>query len=154
MQAFHQLFSGKPNASTLSPELNAQIITVSEHKPNKIFKVRFLVIIQSLVWKLNCHLLSPGSVRLPAQWEWFTASARLACCHGESAHSPGEVINENSTTDSHNCAFSSPTVGPQHPCRLVCRVLWVWVTSLASFLLRCPACCHLTLRWFLQPPTH
>uniref|UniRef100_A0A669CNM4 Ribosomal RNA processing 12 homolog n=1 Tax=Oreochromis niloticus TaxID=8128 RepID=A0A669CNM4_ORENI len=27
MQAFHQLFSGKPNASTLSPELNAQIIT-------------------------------------------------------------------------------------------------------------------------------
>ncbi|KAE8280602.1 RRP12-like protein [Larimichthys crocea] len=27
MQAFHRLFSGKPNASTLSPELNAQIIT-------------------------------------------------------------------------------------------------------------------------------
>ncbi|XP_029377784.1 RRP12-like protein isoform X3 [Echeneis naucrates] len=27
MQAFHKLFSGKPNASTLSPELNAQIIT-------------------------------------------------------------------------------------------------------------------------------
>ncbi|XP_024153489.1 RRP12-like protein isoform X2 [Oryzias melastigma] len=27
MQAFHSLFSGKPNASTLSPELNAQIIT-------------------------------------------------------------------------------------------------------------------------------
>ncbi|XP_039857022.1 RRP12-like protein [Simochromis diagramma] len=27
MQAFHQLFSGKPNASTLSPELNAQIVT-------------------------------------------------------------------------------------------------------------------------------
>ncbi|KAM9808735.1 RRP12-like protein [Syngnathus typhle] len=27
MQTFHRLFSGKPNASTLSPELNAQIIT-------------------------------------------------------------------------------------------------------------------------------
>ncbi|CAJ1067594.1 RRP12-like protein [Xyrichtys novacula] len=27
MQAFHRLFSGKPNASSLSPELNAQIIT-------------------------------------------------------------------------------------------------------------------------------
>ncbi|XP_070833276.1 RRP12-like protein [Chaetodon trifascialis] len=27
MQAFHKLFSGKPNASTVSPELNAQIIT-------------------------------------------------------------------------------------------------------------------------------
>ncbi|KAM7385637.1 hypothetical protein PAMP_001711 [Pampus punctatissimus] len=27
MQAFHRLFNGKPNASTLSPELNAQIIT-------------------------------------------------------------------------------------------------------------------------------
>ncbi|XP_056290928.1 RRP12-like protein isoform X2 [Pseudoliparis swirei] len=27
MQAFHKLFSGKPNALTLSPELNAQIIT-------------------------------------------------------------------------------------------------------------------------------
>ncbi|KAM9727475.1 RRP12-like protein [Menidia menidia] len=27
MQAFHKLFSGKPNASLLSPELNAQIIT-------------------------------------------------------------------------------------------------------------------------------
>uniref|UniRef100_A0A672G431 Uncharacterized protein n=1 Tax=Salarias fasciatus TaxID=181472 RepID=A0A672G431_SALFA len=27
MQAFHRLFSGKPNASILSPELNAQIIT-------------------------------------------------------------------------------------------------------------------------------
>ncbi|KAK5853979.1 hypothetical protein PBY51_015087 [Eleginops maclovinus] len=27
MQAFHRLFSGKPNAATLSPELNAQIIT-------------------------------------------------------------------------------------------------------------------------------
>uniref|UniRef100_A0A4W6CD31 Ribosomal RNA processing 12 homolog n=1 Tax=Lates calcarifer TaxID=8187 RepID=A0A4W6CD31_LATCA len=27
MQAFHKLFSGKPNASNLSPELNAQIIT-------------------------------------------------------------------------------------------------------------------------------
>ncbi|XP_034040063.1 RRP12-like protein [Thalassophryne amazonica] len=27
MQAFHRLFSGNPNASTLSPELNAQIIT-------------------------------------------------------------------------------------------------------------------------------
>ncbi|XP_019948079.1 RRP12-like protein [Paralichthys olivaceus] len=27
MQAFHKLFSGKPNTSTLSPELNAQIIT-------------------------------------------------------------------------------------------------------------------------------
>ncbi|XP_071769461.2 RRP12-like protein [Centroberyx gerrardi] len=27
MQAFHKLFSGKPNAATLSPELNAQIIT-------------------------------------------------------------------------------------------------------------------------------
>ncbi|KAM9365254.1 RRP12-like protein [Pholidichthys leucotaenia] len=27
MQAFHRLFSGKPNPSTLSPELNAQIIT-------------------------------------------------------------------------------------------------------------------------------
>ncbi|KAG7511906.1 RRP12 [Solea senegalensis] len=27
MQAFHKLLSGKPNASTLSPELNAQIIT-------------------------------------------------------------------------------------------------------------------------------
>ncbi|XP_029305253.1 RRP12-like protein [Cottoperca gobio] len=27
MQAFHRLFSGKPNASTLSPELNAQVIT-------------------------------------------------------------------------------------------------------------------------------
>ncbi|KAM6916699.1 RRP12-like protein [Xenentodon cancila] len=27
MQAFHKLFSGKPNASSLSPELNAQIIT-------------------------------------------------------------------------------------------------------------------------------
>ncbi|KAM7408776.1 hypothetical protein PAMA_002481 [Pampus argenteus] len=27
MQAFHRLFTGKPNASTLSPELNAQIIT-------------------------------------------------------------------------------------------------------------------------------
>ncbi|XP_044069062.1 RRP12-like protein [Siniperca chuatsi] len=27
MQAFHMLFSGKPNASSLSPELNAQIIT-------------------------------------------------------------------------------------------------------------------------------
>ncbi|KAK9541593.1 hypothetical protein VZT92_001625 [Zoarces viviparus] len=27
MQAFHRLFSSKPNASTLSPELNAQIIT-------------------------------------------------------------------------------------------------------------------------------
>ncbi|XP_070696619.1 RRP12-like protein [Pempheris klunzingeri] len=27
MQAFHKLFGGKPNASTLSPELNAQIIT-------------------------------------------------------------------------------------------------------------------------------
>lgn len=27
MQAFHKLFSGKPNASALSPELNAQIIT-------------------------------------------------------------------------------------------------------------------------------
>ncbi|XP_053188669.1 RRP12-like protein [Scomber japonicus] len=27
MQAFHKLFSGKPNAATLTPELNAQIIT-------------------------------------------------------------------------------------------------------------------------------
>ncbi|KAL3050287.1 hypothetical protein OYC64_012343 [Pagothenia borchgrevinki] len=27
MQSFHRLFSGKPNAATLSPELNAQIIT-------------------------------------------------------------------------------------------------------------------------------
>ena len=30
MQAFHRLFSGRPNASSLSPELNAQIITVSD----------------------------------------------------------------------------------------------------------------------------
>lgn len=32
MQAFHKLFSGKPNPSTLSPELNAQIITVRKYK--------------------------------------------------------------------------------------------------------------------------
>lgn len=32
MQAFHRLFSGKPNALTLSPELNAQIITVRVNK--------------------------------------------------------------------------------------------------------------------------
>lgn len=42
MQAFHRLFSGKPNASTLSAELNAQIITVwfriqvhELHSPNE-----------------------------------------------------------------------------------------------------------------------
>lgn len=30
MQAFHQLFIAKPNASSLSAELNAQIITVRQ----------------------------------------------------------------------------------------------------------------------------
>lgn len=36
MQAFHRLFSGKPNASTLSPELNAQIITaLYDYQPSE-----------------------------------------------------------------------------------------------------------------------
>lgn len=36
MQAFHRLFSGKPNASSLSPELNAQIITaLYDYLPSK-----------------------------------------------------------------------------------------------------------------------
>uniref|UniRef100_A0A3P8VA36 Ribosomal RNA processing 12 homolog n=1 Tax=Cynoglossus semilaevis TaxID=244447 RepID=A0A3P8VA36_CYNSE len=42
MQGFHKLFSGKPNPSTLSPELNAQIITaLYDYLPKNIFTLCF-----------------------------------------------------------------------------------------------------------------
>lgn len=70
MQAFHRLFSGKPNASTLSPELNAQIITVRAWR-DSIMSVNLLGDLNSLLMihrlcmitfpvRTTCSLCSPG----------------------------------------------------------------------------------------------
>lgn len=87
MQAFHRLFSGKANASTLSAELNAQIITVRECRQTKMS-----VTLWVLVLKITNCFISVGFIWLFAQWEWPAASAGLAGCYGESPRPLSEVM--------------------------------------------------------------
>lgn len=143
MQGFHKLFSGKPNPSTLSPELNAQIITVREDSHGRGFvacdiKTHLLSLPHPRLCMTTCPVRTTCSLCWPGLLSW---RRHTFIWQGKKIYLPCYVF-----TRSVLLWFLHTRLGP------VCRVPWVWVTSLASSLLPCPVCCHPTHRWCQQLP--